>query len=204
VIACGGDVVGAWNVSSSCLILSGDMDLTLIGLGCATVPVTGTLSVTGAWTARANGTYVDNTTTTGSMTFPLDPSCLVISSVSVECSNIGAVFTALGWTTSTCAIDAAGQCGCKVTADQSGGMGVVSPWASNSGRYETTGNMLTVDDLAKYTYCVSGNTLTMTPTPTILPVTGRIVLQKTATATGGASGAGGTRPGGSTGAGGAS
>lgn len=204
VIACGGNVVGTWNVASSCLILSGDMDVTLLGLGCPTVPVTGALNVTGTWTARANGTYEDNTTTTGSMTFPLDASCLTITSVRVECSSIGVVFTALGWTASTCAIDAAGQCQCKVTAKQGGGMGVVSPWASNSGIYKTSGNVLTVDDEAEYTYCVSGNTLSITPRSTILPVTGRIVLQKTAsTATGGASGAGGARSGGSTGAGGA-
>jgi hypothetical protein len=147
---------------------------------------------------------VDNTTTTGSMTFPLAPSCLVISSVQVECSNMGTVFTALGWATSACAIDAAGQCWCKVTADQRGGMGVVSPWASNSGSYKTSSNVLTVDDEVEYAYCVSGSTLSMTPKSTILPVTGRIVLRMTAPiGTGGASGAGGARSGGSTGAGGA-
>ena len=185
VTPCGGDVVGTRNVASSCLILSGDMDVTLAGLGCSTVPVTGSLQVTGTWTANANGTYRDNTTTTGSITFPLDDSCLTISSVKVECSKISVVFTALGWATSTCSIGASGKCYCSAAADQSGGIGVISPWASNSGTYNTSGSGLHVDDSVEYSYCVSGNTLTLTPKPTILPVTGTVVLQKVATATGG-------------------
>ena len=37
---------------SSCLTLSGDMDVTLASLGCKSVPVTGSLHVTGTWTAK--------------------------------------------------------------------------------------------------------------------------------------------------------
>jgi hypothetical protein len=59
---CGGDVVGTWKVTSSCLSLSGDMDVELASLGCKTVPVTGSLDVSGTWTANGNGTYTDNTT----------------------------------------------------------------------------------------------------------------------------------------------
>ena len=94
---CGGDIVGTWNVTSSCLKLSGDMDVSLAGMGCSTVPVTGSLQVTGSWTAKANGSYTDNTITTGSMTFTLSSSCLTVSSVPVECANIAGDFTSLGW-----------------------------------------------------------------------------------------------------------
>jgi hypothetical protein len=73
-------------------------------LGCPTVPVTGSLQVTGTWTAKANGTYDDNTTTTGSITFPLDAPWLSITSVKVECSRISSLFVALGWAPSTMAI----------------------------------------------------------------------------------------------------
>ena len=83
VAACGGSVVGTWNVASSCLKLSGDMDVSLSSLGCAAVPVNGSLQTTGTFVANADGTYSDNTTTTGSVTFPLAASCLSVSNVAV-------------------------------------------------------------------------------------------------------------------------
>jgi hypothetical protein len=189
VSPCGGDVVGTWNVVSSCLPLSGEMDVTLLSLGCSSLPVTGALQVTGTWTAKPNGTYVDNTTTTGGATFPLSSSCLTVSSVSVECSRMASVFTAVGWSAATCASDAGGKCNCSVKANQTGGLGVVSPWASNEGTYRTSGNGLTIDDSVDYTYCVSGNTLALTPKPTILPATGVVQLQRmVSSGTGGARG----------------
>ena len=92
VAACGGNVVGTWNVASSCLKLSGDMDMSLASLGCPTVPVNGSLQTTGTFVANADGTYSDNTTTTGSVTFPLAASCLSVSSVAVGCDRIGNIF----------------------------------------------------------------------------------------------------------------
>jgi hypothetical protein len=203
----GGDLVGTWNVTSSCLTLSGDWDVSLL-VGCKTVPVTGSLHVDGTWTANGNGTYTDNTTTKGSITFPLSDSCLTVSSTPVECSKIASGFTAVGWKTATCSKDASGQCNCSATAEQPGGIGVVSSWASNSGTYTTSGSGLNVDDDVDYSYCVSGSSLTLTPKPTILPVTGTIVLQKSSSGTGGTggatTGAGGiTGTGGTTGSGGA-
>ena len=59
VAACGGSVVGTWNVTSSCLKLGGTLDITGAGLDprtCNNVAITGSLSVTGTWTANANGT----------------------------------------------------------------------------------------------------------------------------------------------------
>src|SRR5450755_1519290 len=62
VTACGGDVVGTWTVSS-CLNVSGQLDLS-ISPDCS-AQVTGSLQVSGTWSAKADGTYTDNTTTTG-------------------------------------------------------------------------------------------------------------------------------------------
>ena len=89
-------------MTSSCLALSGAMDVSLASLGCPTVPVTGSLHVTGTWIANSDGTYTDDTVTTGSITFPLAPSCLSVSSVNVECSKAAGALTALGWATVTC------------------------------------------------------------------------------------------------------
>lgn len=189
VSPCGGSVVGTWKVASSCLTLSGEMDVTSAGLGCPTVPVTGSLQVSGTWTANADTSYADKTTTTGSMTFPLTPSCLTVSSVPVSCSKIGGDFSALGWTTA-CSTDANGQCNCSATANQLGGIGVISPYASGSGNFTTSGNDLTTDGQVDYSYCVASNTLTMTPTKiqgantaAILPVTGSIVLLESSSPT---------------------
>ena len=192
VVPCGGDVVGVWNVTPSCLKLTGDMDVSLSSLGCKTVPVTGSLLVSGTWEAKAGGAYVDNTTTKGSVSFPLADNCLSISSVPVDCSKIGSIFKAVGWTTADCTVTA-GKCGCVATVDQVGGLGVVSPWADKAGTYSTSANGLNIDDNVDYSYCVAGSTLTMTPKPTIIPVTGAIVLQKNGTTpgTGGAIGQGG-------------
>ena len=191
--ACGGSVIGSWNVTSSCLALSGDMDVSLASLGCKTVPVTGSLHVTGTWIANSNGTYTDNTVTSGSVTFPLAAACLSVSSVNVACDKAAGAITALGWATATCSNDSSGHCSCTATANQSGGIGVVSPWAMTSGNYTTSGSSLNTDTTVDYSYCVSGNTLTVTPTPTILPISGTVVLQKTGTTgTGGATGTGGT------------
>ena len=194
--SCGGSLVGTWNVISSCLALSGDMDGNGLYLGCAKIPVTGSLNVTGTWTANSDGTYADNTTTTGSMTFPLSPSCLTVSSAPVECAKVSGVFTAYGWATANCSTDASGQCNCSVTANQKGGIGVIYPNASNQGTYSTSGGTLNVDQEVNYSYCVSSNSLTLTPTPGVLPLAGTVVLQKnsppgTGGASGGASGSGG-------------
>ena len=56
VTACGGNVVGTWTVSSSCLTLSSsNLDISLAGLdprSCTNVTLTGSLKVTGTWTAN--------------------------------------------------------------------------------------------------------------------------------------------------------
>ena len=62
---CGGDVVGIWTVTSSCLAVTGALNLSSVGAGCPSGPVTGSLQVVGTWTANANGTYTDSTVTSG-------------------------------------------------------------------------------------------------------------------------------------------
>src|SRR5436305_5888695 len=91
VTPCGGNMVGSWTVASSCLSVTGALDLTLVGAGCPTAPVTGSLTVTGTFTANGDGTYSDNTTTTGEEHFTLGPSCLVISSTPVTCDGAAGI-----------------------------------------------------------------------------------------------------------------
>jgi hypothetical protein len=206
VSPCGGSVVGTWNVTSSCVTLSGNMDVSLASLGCATVPATGSLQTTGTYTAKADGTYTDNTTTKGSVTFPLAASCLSISSVPVSCEKAGSIFTALGWTTAACS-ETNGKCSCTLSAEQQGGAGIVSARAATRGGYTTSGNNLTTDDGIVYSYCASGSTLTLTPQA--MGLSGTVAFQKQDSSSGaggssaGGNGAGGAQSGGATGSGGA-
>jgi len=192
-------VVGKWTVTSSCLAVSGDMNVMLASLGCKTVPVAGSLKVTGTWTANSDGTYVDDTVTTGSITFPLDSSCLSVSSVNVSCQKAAGALTGLGWTTVVCSTGAGSECTCTATANQSAGLGVISPWAMQMGNYTTSGSGLNADSDVDYSYCTAGSTLTVTPKPTILPISGTITLQSaSSTGSGGATGSGGGKGSGGT------
>ena len=192
VSACGGSVVGTWNVTTSCLDISGDMDVSLGSLGCNTVPATGSLQTTGSFVANADGTYDDRTTTTGSVTFPLSPSCLTVSSVPVTCEKAGTIFPPLGWTSSTCT-STNGQCSCTLTTTQHGGPGFIAPYTELNASYTTSGNELAIDAL-KYSYCASGDTLTLTPKMAAL--TGTVKLQREGS---GGAGAGGAPPNGGAG-----
>lgn len=189
VTACGGDLTGTWHVGASCIELSGNMDVSLTSLGCPTVPVTGTLSTTGSITLNADGTYTDNTHTTGNASFPLDPSCLSVSSVDVPCSDIGGIFEGVGWSTAVCT-DASGQCNCQLTVDEDGGLGAVIPYFEPTGYYSIEGTSFTIG-ASDYDYCIDGDVLTVTPTMSGL--TGQTVLVRdgAVAGTGGAPGTGG-------------
>lgn len=182
-------MVGTWSVVSSCLKLSGDMDVSLLGLGCPTVPVTGSIATSGTFVANADGTFTDGTKTTGSVTFPLAPACLSISHVDTACDRVATIFSAAGWTTATCT-ETAGQCNCSLSADQQAGLGLVSALASAQGSYSTAGSVLTVGDLS-YQYCASGQALTLTPQ--LSSLTGSVSLtKKDSTGGAGAPGTGGS------------
>ncbi len=190
VTPCGGDVVGTWNVTSSCLTVSGDMDLSHVGLDrCESVSVTGSLEVTGTWTAYADGTYSDNTTTTGTETFELLGSCLRVSGTCTVCSRIGGAIASVGYASVTCEEDPNSEpspecglgCTCSGTIDQAGGLGVAPMYPSASGTYTVAGSTLTITaSEQEYSYCVSGTTLSMTPrsAPTTGTLTGTVVLQR--------------------------
>jgi hypothetical protein len=211
VTACGGNVVGTWNVSSSCLTLSdSNVDISLAGLdprSCTNVTISGSLAVTGTFTAKSDTTYTDGTTTTGTAQVKLPAGCLMISGTTTTCEKIGGPFAGgLGFANMTCTEATDGGCNCTATINQQGGLGWVSASAQTSGNFATSGNTLTNDSTTTYSYCVSGNQLTLTPTPASPSLTGAIVLQMAGTtSTGGTTGTGGTSStGGTTGTGGTS
>ena len=192
VSACGGDVVGTWTVSSSCLRLSSsNLDISLAGLdptSCKNVTLTGSLQVTGTWTGNADNSYTDGTTTTGSADIELPSGCLILSGTKITCDGIGGPLAGLGFSNVTCSnASSGGGCSCNATVQQSGLPGVVSFNAMASGNYAKSGNTLTIDGMTPYSYCVSGSNMTWTPQTTSPTTTGTIVFQKN-----GGSGSGGS------------
>jgi hypothetical protein len=185
-----------------------------VGAGCATAPVTGSLQVTGTWTANADGTYSDNTTTTGEEQFTLAPSCLVISSTQTDCPGAANIISSLGYSSVTCTPATAGGCSCSATVHQSGGVGLVSNIASPNGNYTISGNMITIDSQAQYSSCASTSTMTWSPQSLTPVTTGTIAFQKNGSigtgdtggtsGTSGTSGIGGASAGGTSGIGGGS
>ncbi len=185
VSACGGDVVGSWYTGGSCLAVSDMADISGFGLGCFTVPVEGTLQVTGMVTFNADGTYTDNTVTTGDITFHLPPECLMVSGTTTTCDRVGGpAQTSLGFASLACEDDTeTGGCICPGTVNQEGAMAFVNADATAEGTYTSANNVITVeteDYTTEYTYCVADNILTMSlqSTPKPGPVTGTVALQK--------------------------
>ncbi len=191
VTPCGGDTVGTWNVTSSCLTVSGALNLTSMGLmHCPSAPITGALEVTGTWTADVDGTYFDSTTTTGSVRIDLPHTCQEFDGSCIGCDRFGRVLASVGYTSVTCEDDpnpaetgyCGGGCICAGTVDEAAGVGVVS-WMSATGAYTTADSTLTVSETwvdQAYAYCVFETTLTMTPLSTDLTgtLTGVVELQK--------------------------
>ncbi len=181
VTPCGGNVVGTWTAVPSCLNVTGQVALSAYGLGCPSASVTGSLSVTGTWTANANGTYSDDTTTSGSEQLTLGASCLVVSSTPVSCSGMGSyLMSSLGYSSVTCTDAGTGGCNCSATVQQTGGMGLVSVGPSTNGTYTTAGNVITTSSQGpQYTYCASGNSMIITPESTSPTLAGAVTLQST-------------------------
>jgi hypothetical protein len=149
VAPCGGDAIGTWTVASCMLDLTGNVDLTGLGLAndCMSTPLSsGSLAVSGTLTIVAGGTFMDATTT---------------------CAMIANPIKSVGFTTLTCVDNTTTMgCTCSGTIQQTGGMAFVSFDPAMSGTFTSAGNNLTMTAFGQnveYSYCVAGNTLTMTP-----------------------------------------
>lgn len=193
VSPCGGDVVGSWTVTSSCLGISGQVNLSTLGIGCASAPITGTLHVTGGFTANANGTYVDTTTTTGEEVISLAAPCTEVSGTFATCDGLSRVLqSGLGYATVRCATVTDGGCTCTATVNSTGGIGRVVPLPAGRGSYVASGHAITLDGDARFAYCASGDTMTWTPQPESPTTTGTIAFRRVgAGGTGGSAGSGG-------------
>jgi hypothetical protein len=175
-------LVGSWMAASCELTVSGMVDMAATGLMCASAPVTGSLEVSGTWTADAGGTYMDATTTSGELLIELPEACKMISGTTTTCDRV--VLGALGLNSIACVDNTTTMgCTCTATVNQEGRPAFIAVEHAMSGTFVTEGNNVVMTGEGRdteYSYCVSENTLTMTleTVGQVGTVTGNIVLQK--------------------------
>jgi hypothetical protein len=184
-------------VTSACLKVNGALDIANAGLdpvACQGPTISGSLNVTGTFSALANGTFTDGTTTTGNLTIQLSEGCTHLSGTVVACSGINAPLGGgLGFESADCQNAATGGgCTCAVVVNHKGSAGLITPDPQENGNYKTDGNKLTLAvglADAPYSYCAApGGKLTLTPQNKVEPTTGTIEFQSGSS--GGAGGAG--------------
>jgi hypothetical protein len=161
VNACGGDIVGEWRITSSCLKVSGTFALD----GCTQpATVSGSVHITGTASYRADLTYTTTGTLTGSESVLYPAACL--SAIGVTCADLNQSVNS-GGATGSCASSSDGGCRCNFT---------IPPDASDdTGTYSTSGGTLITTPSGSPPdspggYCVQGSRLDMTPSPSMMPV----------------------------------
>src|SRR6478752_6753766 len=198
VAACGGSIVGTYTASSTCLKVDGKLDISKASLdpnSCVGPTISGSLNVSGTFSAVASGTFSDGTTTTGNLVVQLPAGCLQLSGTTVNCKGINAPLAGgMGFESSDCQPAATGGgCTCAVVVNHKGSMGYLTADVQENGNYKTEGNNLTLAVAiadTPYSYCASGGKISVTPLSTEYPTSGTIELQS-GSGTGGASGVGG-------------
>lgn len=176
--ACGGDIVGAWQISSTCLTF----DFSTMSNDECPGQTTRVVDwdMTGNFNFRADLTYSANATQSGTVVTTLPASCLTRQGITLTCAQLEGSLQAnladSGFSSATCGVSAGNGCACTVTT---------LPQSSNaSGTYSTSGaGVLTQtpagDAPDSSNYCVKGSTLTVSPTASDMSnVTGSVTLTK--------------------------
>ena len=163
--ACGGDIVGNWKVTSSCVKVSGNIG----DPDCPTATADATFQATGTASYTAALTYSLALTLTGTETVHLPATCLIQGGVTFTCDQLNQIFAANPpdptITSIHCA--SAGGGGCSCTAQ-------LQPMDDNeSGTYTTAAGILTTTQSGNPPdsggYCVKGTELDLTLPPGMDP-----------------------------------
>lgn len=158
VAACGGDIVGDWRITSSCLKATG----TFNDPQCPSATVNASLQVTGTVSYTAALTYNLAFLLSGTETVGFPASCLTSSGVTVTCNQLNQVFAANPPDPSFmlhCTAAGGGGCNCSTP---------LNAFPSNEiGTYVTSGATLTTTPVGGTAesggYCVKGTKLDLTP-----------------------------------------
>lgn len=181
---CGGNVVGRWNVTDSCVSASAPPMVS----GCQTQDVDASgLKMSGGSTFNADMTYSSEITVSGSVSATVPASCLMQAGITLTCEQVNALFllslidnpdapfSALSCT------KAGSGCRCALTLKPTTG--------PVQGTYTTAGTLLTLTGADGSSdssdYCVSGNKLQLKPSMMAgmgqmggMDVTGLVVFTK--------------------------
>jgi hypothetical protein len=165
VAACGGDVVGNWRITSSCLKATGTFDIpdNPDSPSCTGAPVNASLQATGNISYTAALTYSSTIVISGTESIGFSGACLTFNGVTVTCDQLNQAFATMPPDPAFSAIHctaAGGGCNCVVAL--SGMM------TNESGTYTTSGGTITLTPSggppeAGAGYCVKGNQLDLTP-----------------------------------------
>jgi hypothetical protein len=190
VAACGGNVVGDWKITRSCLGAATGNAAMASGLSSSCPSArTGDTNVmmSGSVSYRADMTFSQTTTVSGSVSVVLPASCLTQRGTTVTCDQINQLFKstlASGGSAGTsglpdisCSSAGAGSCSCTTS--------IPSQTSTTSGTYATNGSVLTQNGSSD-DYCVQGNKLYLRPhqgtsmmsTMGTVSMVGQIELQK--------------------------
>jgi hypothetical protein len=155
--ACGGNIVGTWTISSSCVSVS----LSMFQSECPGATASSSnVHVSGTYIYNADMTYSKNGASSGSAVVTIPASCLTTQGVTVTCAQINQMFQADPIPGVT--LDCTGSSTCTCTETFTNTTSVVS------GTYTATaaGLLTETDSDATVTasdFCVKGTTLTESP-----------------------------------------
>jgi hypothetical protein len=174
---CGGDVTGAWTISSTCISASASSNMTNTFCPSASTG-SSQIHATGNMTFRSDMTYTTSTTISGTVNVTIPASCLNQNGIQLTCAQLTQAFKQDPMlANSSCA--GGTTCVCNIA--------IPSQTQTESGMYTTTAAgtltfMPTTGTGESDDYCVKGNTLYLSPSAgsTMMgqSVTGTIVLSK--------------------------
>jgi hypothetical protein len=169
VSPCGGDVVGTWTVTQSCL--TGSQDLSNV---CAGASAEVDYMITGTVTFNADGTF--SSSSPGGSIVIHDHYPSGCKPEGLTCDQLGQLAPDGGRATITCATDSTGACNCVET--------IASTAGTTSGTYSRSGDSLTTSHdggTGMGSYCVQGGLLYEMAGPPMdggLPEMGYLVFTK--------------------------
>ena len=161
--ACGGSIVGAWKVTSSCLTL--DLGSTMGSAACPDqTSEAKNLKATGTATYGADLTFTSNLTLSYDAVVTQPKSCLMVGNITLTCDQlqqaVEAQLATTPFTSVGCKGSAGGGCACTFSG--------ASQNVSDAGTYTTTGAGLLTQTTTGGTpddsdYCAKGSSLTLSP-----------------------------------------
>ena len=156
--ACGGDVVGTWNVVDTCFSNAAEaFSMTSDLPECSDAIQGADAEVTGTYTFDASGTVVSDTAITIDIAVHLTMACVVAqnplgssNAVAQVCPQLEASYIENGFDEASCTL-VAGACDCDVVQRH--------PMSSASDTYQVEGTELASPDGSRAAFCVDGDTL---------------------------------------------